>query len=137
MTDESRRLFGPPTEPVDYLPDAIQWVFNNPDMRERFGKHVNVRFMQQALADLQFASSKQPGNPHEVLLAWRMLNDVLGPFLMHWFFESAEWEKWVKKPTFTRSTSSRLCVWEQADKTVMVYLQYSQDRPAGFDFRVE
>lgn len=124
-------------EPADYEAHPLQWVFNNPDIRERFGQHINTDYLIRALNDLKFASAKKPGNPKEVLLAWKVLYDVIGRYLMAWFIESSEWEKWARRPSYVTEANTRMCVWEQDGERVMIYLKYMYEEPIGFDFGLE
>ena len=126
-----------PANEQEAVADLFQWLLFLDDIIQYTGQPINARYLAAGLRDLATASFAQPGNAHEVRLAWQMLLDVMGPKLTGMFIMSKAWEGFAPKVSKRHDTDSLATLWAGNDQKVVARVQFQQDVPVGIRFDVE
>ena len=126
-----------PANEQEAVADLFQWLLFLDDIIQYTGQPINARYLAAGLRDLATASFAQPGNAHEVRLAWQMLLDVMGPKLTGMFIMSKAWEGFAPKVSKRHDTDSLATLWAGNDQKVVARAQFQQDAPVGIRFDVE
>ena len=126
-----------PANEQEAVADLFQWLLFLDDIIQYTGQPINARYLAAGLRDLATASFAQPGNAHEVRLAWQMLLDVMGPKLTGMFIMSKAWQGFAPKVSKLHDTDSLATLWVGNDQKVVARVQFQQDVPVGIRFDVE
>lgn len=130
---------------VDRLPagtaeeaaDLFQWIFYLPWFAEKTTHLLQARPLANALTQLRYASCRKDGNAQDVLLCWRILCDVAGPWLTGQFIASEAWLAFCPDPKSDRDTGSMAVLWSGDGGAVVCRATFRQEVPVDLKFTIE
>jgi hypothetical protein len=132
-----RHLTDPPGNELERVADHIEWLLYLPQLGEVVTQHVPIRRLIQALIDVGKISFTQDANPNEVMLAWQILLDVMGPDLFHAFINVGAWRDFTPFADDDRDTRSLRILWTNGSQDVAIRLTYVADMPADYKLSVD
>jgi len=132
-----RHLTDPPGNELERVADHIEWLLYLPQLGEVVTQHVPIRRLIQALIDVGKISFTQDANPNEVMLAWQILLDVMGPDLFHAFINVGAWRDFTPFADDDRDTRSLRILWTTGSQDVAIRLTYVADMPADYKLSVD
>jgi hypothetical protein len=132
-----RHLTDPPGNELERVADHIEWLLYLPQLGEVVTQHVPIRRLVQSLIDVGKISFTQDANPNEVMLAWQILLDVMGPDLFHSFISVGAWRDFTPFADDDRDTRSLRILWTNGSQDVAIRLTYVADMPSSYKLSVD
>ena len=132
-----RHITDPPGNELERVAYHIEWLLYLPQLGEVVTQHVPIRRLIQSLIDVGKISFTQDANPHEVMLAWQILLDVMGPEFFHAFVKCGAWRDFTPIDDFDRNTQSLLILWTNGSQDVAMRRTYEADLPSSYKLSVD